>query len=537
MIPSDSNTPLLDFARSLTPVQWLATALVSVVLVHVVPYLWDANRMRQYPGPFWAKFSHVWLGYISSQGHRSEVIHELHKKYGPYVRIAPDQVSIADPDALQIVYAHGNGALKSNFYDAFVSITRGVFNTRDRAAHTRKRKIISHIFSAKSVVEFEPSVRMHVMSLVTQWDRLFTQSQKGMSGPEANGWEGKEGRVWFDCLPWLNYLAFDIIGDLAFGAPFGMVEAGADSAPVPKGGSVDCKEGQEIEHVPAVEIINSRGEYSMSIGVLPPWWRPLVSRLPWYSQGSIAVRRLAGIAIVAVNKRLATPSDRPDLLSKLLHGKDEQGKPFGKEELTAEALAQLIAGSDTTSNTSCAIIYYLARHQEVQKKLQKELDEQLGAEDEIASTGDQVKRLPYLDACIQEGMRLHSTSALGLPRVVPAEGMDVLGHYFPPGVVLGVPSYSLHRDPLIWGEDTEAYRPERWFERDQADIQKTFNPFSFGPRACVGRNLADLELRIMISSLLRRYHFVLEDPSKDLPTCEGFLRKPLECRVGMKRRD
>lgn len=98
------------------------------------------------------------------------------------------------------------------------------------------------------------------------------------------------------------------------------------------------------------------------------------------------------------------------------------------------------------------------------------------------ATEAQVKRLPYLDACINEGLRLHSTSSLGLPRTVPEGGMMVSGHYFPAGTVLSVPSYTIHRDPTIWGEDVEEYRPERWFERDQAAIQKTFNPFSVGPR-------------------------------------------------------
>jgi len=130
----------------------------------------------------------------------------------------------------------------------------------------------------------------------------------------------------------------------------------------------------------------------------------------------------------------------------------------------------------------CAIIYYLALNRHAQKKLQKELDEQLGSEDELVATGQQVKRLPYLDSCINEGLRLHSTSALGLPRVVPKGGLTVMDQYFPEGTVLSVPSYSIHRDARIWGEDFEDYRPERWFERDQADIQKTFNPFSIGPR-------------------------------------------------------
>lgn len=118
----------------------------------------------------------------------------------------------------------------------------------------------------------------------------------------------------------------------------------------------------------------------------------------------------------------------------------------------------------------------------MQAKLHKELDEQLGTEDELVSTANQVKNLPYLDACINEGMRMHSTSALGLPRVVPEGGLTIHSQYFPEGTILSVPSYSIHRDPTVWGEDAEEYRPERWFERDPVAMQKSFNPFSYGPR-------------------------------------------------------
>lgn len=98
------------------------------------------------------------------------------------------------------------------------------------------------------------------------------------------------------------------------------------------------------------------------------------------------------------------------------------------------------------------------------------------------ATEQQVKTLTYLNACIDEALRLHSTSSLGLPRVVPDGGLTICGRYFKAGTVLSVPSYSIHRDTRIWGDDVEVYRPERWFERDAADIQKTFNPFSIGPR-------------------------------------------------------
>jgi benzoate 4-monooxygenase len=145
------------------------------------------------------------------------------------------------------------------------------------------------------------------------------------------------------------------VGDLAFGGPFGMIKAAKDFAAVPKDQKAamdnygNKNSSVEIEEIPAVKILNGRGEYSMSMGVLPPWWRPFVRRLPWYSKGQKDVKSLAGIAIMAVAKRLATPTDRVDLLSKLQQGRDSEGKPMGREELTAEALTLLIAGSDTTS--------------------------------------------------------------------------------------------------------------------------------------------------------------------------------------------
>jgi benzoate 4-monooxygenase len=132
-----------------------------------------------------------------------------------------------------------------------------------------------------------------------------------------------------------------------------MIEAARDVAPVPAGGATDVAfsgKQDEVVHIPAVAVLNGRGEYSMSMGVLPAWVRPIMRRVPWYSRGLNDVKKLAGIAIVAVSKRLeGAPTDRVDLLSKLQAGTDDNGNPMGRAELTAEALTLLIAGSDTTS--------------------------------------------------------------------------------------------------------------------------------------------------------------------------------------------
>jgi len=153
----------------------------------------------------------------------------------------------------------------------------------------------------------------------------------------------------------------------------------------------------------------------------------------------------------------------------------------------------VIASSDVMRSSSCAITYYLAANPDAQRKLQKELDEALQNEDDDSATSfEVVKNLPYLNAVINEALRLHSTSGIGLPRIVPEGGVTIQGHFFKEGTVLSVPSYTIHRDREVWGDDVAIYRPERWFERDNDAIQRTFNPFSYGPRYVIPEVVAPL---------------------------------------------
>lgn len=131
---------------------------------------------------------------------------------------------------------------QSDYYDAFVSIQRGLFNTRDRAEHSRKRKTVSHTFSAKSIGQFEQYMHHNLEEFERQWDRL------------SAGAKGGYARL--DALNWFNYLAFDIIGDLAFGAPFGMLEKGRDYA------EVRSSPDAPPTYAPAIEVLNRRGEVS-----------------------------------------------------------------------------------------------------------------------------------------------------------------------------------------------------------------------------------------------------------------------------------
>lgn len=90
----------------------LLAAPVLFVAWYLFPYLVTYSHLRDIPAPFPAQFSNLWLLYVCRRGRRYEVVDQLHKKLGPVVRIQPNHVSVADDEAIQVIYGHGNGFLK-----------------------------------------------------------------------------------------------------------------------------------------------------------------------------------------------------------------------------------------------------------------------------------------------------------------------------------------------------------------------------------------------------------------------------------------
>ncbi|KAI0484122.1 cytochrome P450 [Xylariaceae sp. FL0804] len=515
-----------------------AAGLVALVAYYYLyPYFVTHRHLRGIPAPFPAQFTNLWLLGVSRRGRRSLEVHRAHERLGPLVRIQPGHVSVADAEAVPAIYGHGSGLLKADFYDAFVSIRRGLFNTRDRAEHTRKRKMVSHTFAPRSVGQFEPYIRQNLATFVRRWDELTSRQNHGGGG-------GGGGVAHVDCLAWFNYVAFDAIGDLAFGAPFGMLAAGADMA------EVRSAPDAPASYAPAVEILNRRGEVSATLGCLPalrPWaaWLPD----PFFRRGLAAVQDLAGIAIARVKHRVESPPvdeagrGRKDLLARLQEARDDKGEPLGLEELTAEALTQLIAGSDTTSNTSCALLYHVARTPGVLARLRAELDAAVPDPDPdnpiAVPDFEAVRHLPYLEAVINETLRVHSTSGIGLARQVPLDSPTGVtlpnGVRFGPGTVLSVPTYTVHHSRAVWGADADAFDPGRWSADRLTPRQRAaFVPFSYGPRACVGRNVAEMEMKLIAATWARRYDVELRQDV--MYVREGFLRKPLGLDIALSRR-
>ncbi|KAH8824005.1 cytochrome P450 [Flagelloscypha sp. PMI_526] len=556
----------MDFSTSLIALSGILP--IAVFAVYLIPFFWDPYQIRHIPGPFLAKFSYLWLTKSVILGRKTSAVGDAHKKYGPMVRISPREVSIATSEGMNTIYAHGNKMTKSNFYDAFRLIKiDSVFNTTNRARHARKRKMMTHAFSSKSLQDMEPHIHTFVEQLFTQFD-LFLSPQSAVEGGEGNGWRKHNGRVWLDVLPWFHFMTFDIISKLAFGQPFGMVAAGQDAAPVPTTATLDAiqkagvesRDWPELEYtkVPAVQLIASSMDSMSRLATLPPYARPWVrASLSWFNSRSEALKNLPGLAFLMASRRVKEKANDKekggltnDLISKFQEAKDETGKPLELTELAAENTSSkslLSISSDfpfpnTSFSSMGAMLYYLGANPRIQTTLQNQLDSVLGKPGSTPLVdGTTLKDLPYLEACIKEALRLLSTVPAGLPREVPSGGFIVHGQHFVEGTTLSVPSKVLNHDATIWGEDVEVFRPERWLEpesKEKTEREGAFRPFSLGPRACIGRNLAMLEMSIIMGNLLHRYDFVLdEEKMKDgWGETETLISKLGYCWVGMKLR-
>ncbi|KAF5633551.1 benzoate 4-monooxygenase [Fusarium sp. NRRL 25303] len=459
------------------------TVLLCGLLFYILPYFYTYRHLRGIPGPLLARFSNLWLLYICRKSKRSDTVYDLHERLGPVVRIQPNHVSIVDERAIHLVYGHGKELEKSSWYDSSISLTRSIFTARNRAEHARKRRYIAHSFAPKSSRAAEGPIADKVELLVRKWDEIIDK------GPQFDGFTHLECRRWF------TYMSFDITGDLLFSEPFGMLRNGSDLV------KVDNKPGS---YVSMMTSLAQRSAAVATLGVLP-WLKPYANNLPdpFFHRGMDGLQNLLGVTSAHVKERMAAGQDNhDDWLSLLLRARDDKGELLKFEEIASESLTLFMAAIETVSNTLSAMMYYLTTSPSSLQKLQAEL-ECVHAPATVAPFTS-VRALPYLDAVLNETMRLHSVLGIGLPReVLPgSKGIQLDSFYFPPGTVLSVPIYAIHRSKDIWGADADKFRPERW--EKLSDRQNTsFIPFGQGPAACVGRNLAEVEMKIIAATLIK----------------------------------
>jgi cytochrome P450 len=200
---------------------------------------------------------------------------------------------------------------------------------------------------------------------------------------------------------------------------------------------------------------------------------------------------------------------RKDFMYYLLNAKDpESGRGLSQKELDADASLLISAGSDTISTTLSSTIFYLLHNPHSLAKATAEVRKQFSSVEEIRG-GDKLQTLTYLRACVDESLRLAPPVPSHLPREVAAGGMTIDGHHFPEGTVVGVSPFAIHHSPDYY-PDPFTFHPERWIVNEAVGVsaeqvalaKSAFCPFSLGPRGCIGKQVAYLEIMIAMATLL-----------------------------------
>lgn len=163
------------------------------------------------------------------------------------------------------------------------------------------------------------------------------------------------------------------------------------------------------------------------------------------------------------------------------------------------------AGADTTAIAINSILYLLMRNPTAYKKLTAEIDAAVadGTLSIPVAYAEAIK-LPYLNACINEGMRLHPSVGLTMPRYVPTGGAIISGFHFPEGYRVGINGAVVHYDKDVFGLDADNFNPDRWINGDAVRMEKTMIHFGAGPRTCIGKNVsANLLIAFRVHADLR----------------------------------
>ncbi|KAF2095477.1 cytochrome P450 [Rhizodiscina lignyota] len=428
------------------------------------------HPLRNVPGPFLARISRLWTRIGNYNGVKAHRIHAAHQRYGNIVRVSPNELSFADPAAVREIYMSDAFAKEETFYRAKrVFHEEMIMSLRDQDAHKARRKMLSRGFSQAAMLDFESTIADKTQVLMDQWARL-----------------GADGKP-VDVYPWCLWLGFDTVYHLMFDEDPGSLRQGR-----------------------APDVM----KYLRA-------WRPLftykefVPQLEQYGvhlPGNVGnnfrlVEEWKNMAMKLVQNLRTRGSTTPFLRFALAEKDAHLGRPLTDSELAEEAMGGMFGGTGTTGNTFVYLLWGVLQQPSVTKKLREELQQVSEGRDETPSY-TALAQLPFLQACLNETLRLYPTIIATLPRTALRD-TTVCGVAVPRGTIVGTQNYTLHRSASAFPQP-EAFMPERWLDsqgrlKDDERMKEAFVPFSVGPRKCIGLNLAQMELTKATAAFFLRF--------------------------------
>jgi len=502
-------------AGTVSPTKALAAAAFAFVSAHWVLTLVSAfvlqaaykrysSPLRRYPGPFVASFSRLWKVKSTASG-RTHLDHiDLHRKYGPVVRIAPNEVSIASPEAARTLLSAGKRFFKTPFYGVFPPPENpDIFTETREDVHATKKRVANVPYSMAAMQQLSPFINDTIEVLFKKIDEHI-DSHRGV----------------FDLGAYLHYFAFDVLGEVAFSRSFGFLA-----------------EGRDVDN--AIKTIDKSQTYNGIVGQVPELdyllrRNPLWQFIPWLSTKNALITRMA---LEEMARRqpfdkdnaglLRTGDGRRDLMASLIQGHLKDPERFREGDVFAVAHGAIFAGSDSTASTMQSFFWHILDSAPVYQSIVREMETSV-KDGVIPATGNiswsEAQNLPYLQACLKEAMRVRPAVGLNITRLVPPEGAELDGHKFPGGASIAVNGWVLHRDREVFGADADLFRPERWLEDEEnaKKMERYMFQFGGGSHLCIGRNLALLEINKVVPRLLREFRFELAHPGQPLRANSSF---------------
>ncbi|RYP91047.1 hypothetical protein DL770_002877 [Monosporascus sp. CRB-9-2] len=402
--------------------------------------------LSRIPGPAVSLFSSWLLKYHEFCANPTRYIHRLHLKYGPVVRIAPNEVSFASWEGVREIYGSGgSGYDKTEFYNLFIVYGRrtmfSTLNKEDKEENT-----------GRSLCQYE----CH--------ETNFSTRDSGALGEIR--WEVLKVR--------LHDYAFDCVTHHLF-EPYG-----SDSL-----------------RDPAHEEIMKQVTFDDSLqNRLIAYYNPTLHRMIGGFLSLFAKPRetpLADDFVISTSEK--TGAAQFTLLNRMqdkAHGLDHM-------DMAAECADHMTAGIDTTGDALCFLMWEISqpRSFHVQRRLQEELR---------GSAGLPFDKLPYLDAVVNEGLRCFPAIPMSLPRYVPAGGRTIDGYFLPEKTIVSCQAYSTHRIDESVFPQPDLFNPERWLEeKGDLDRKRLFFAFASGGRGCIGKHLALAEMKILLRDVYSRF--------------------------------
>ncbi|OAP63537.1 hypothetical protein AYL99_02764 [Fonsecaea erecta] len=461
-------------------------AVVSLLLKSVLQY-W---RLRHIPGPFAAKFSNFWLaGKFWNKEYFDAIALALDRQYGPVVRYGPNRVLFSDLSAVGVVFNTRNSFPKAESYEVAFQAVNGklissIATERNEARISMIKKQIIGAFTTTAILDYECHVDRNIKNLMS---RLVT------TDPEVN------------IARWNIFFAFDTICNIAFSDDQGFMEKQSDLG--------DALEGsrQRFDH----------WHYWQSL----PKLERLIYKNRFASRSAGAASLLGKLAVERLQTRLEKGGvgTHSDLLDRYLQASERDPVTFDRSTIIGLLISTIHAGAETTAATVNITLYYLLTNPRTLAKLRAEIEDA-----KLASppSWQSVSKLRYLEACIKEAGRLRPLILDPMEREVPVDGpgIEISGTYIPAGTVVAINIHALNRDPSVWGDRVDEFRPERWIEADETQLSRMERAnlfFSAGRRTCIGQHIAWIEMKKFLPELLNRFDIELVNPKKPLETFQS----------------